>query len=61
MASKIAAISNKRPKRLYYSTQSDGFSVKSYVFGDKEFIEMMYYIVEGLIARKIQDGRPLKQ
>jgi hypothetical protein len=31
------------------------FGVKPYVSWGKEFIEMIYYIVEGLIDQKIQD------
>ena len=60
MASKMADSWNKHPELHYYSTQSNDFGVKPYVFKVKEFIEMVDYGVEGLLDDKIQDGRRLK-
>jgi hypothetical protein len=37
----MAASSNKHPELPYYSTQSDNFGVKPYVFRVKEFIKMV--------------------
>jgi hypothetical protein len=53
MASKMAASSNKHSEFHYYSTESDDFGVKRYVFKVKEFIEMVNKVAEGLIDSKI--------
>jgi hypothetical protein len=37
----MAARPNKHPELPYYSTWSDDFGVKPYVFRVKEFIEMV--------------------
>jgi hypothetical protein len=37
----MATSSNKHPELPYYSTLSDNFGVKPYVFRVKEFIEMV--------------------
>jgi hypothetical protein len=57
----MAASSNKHPEFHYYSTKSDDFGVKLYVFRVKEFIEMVNKVVEGLIDSKIQDGHHCKE
>jgi hypothetical protein len=43
----MAASSNKHPELPHYS-----FCVKPYVFRVKEFIEMVTYVVEGVIDNK---------
>jgi hypothetical protein len=37
----MAASSNQHPELPYYSTQSDAFGVKPFVFRVNEFIEMV--------------------
>jgi hypothetical protein len=56
----MAASSNKHPELHYYSTQSNDFGVKPYIFMVKKFIEMVDYGVQVLLDNKIQDGRRLK-
>jgi hypothetical protein len=56
----MTASSNKHPELLHYSTKSDDFGVKPYVFKVKEFIEMVDYGVERQLDNKIQDGHRLK-